>query len=109
MLTKPRQKGLLVLFYCTIFTDLSHAIIVNAKNYSTWMLDSIIANGDGIGSSGAATSQIELACMLQEIVQMSHSHDNKVLLRASSRKLSTRRSMLLPQPMRHKHEDGAAI
>ena len=57
-----------VLFYLTIFIGTSYAALLNrvvdTRNYSTWMLDSIIADGDGIGSSGAATSQIELVCML---------------------------------------------
>lgn len=52
----------------TIFGGLSHAALlslaIDVKNYSTWMLDSVIADGRGIGSSGAATSQIELVRML---------------------------------------------
>ena len=60
-------------FYAIVFTRISHATLqshgLDAKNYSSWMLDSIIAGGGGIGSSGAATSQIELVCTVQETLQ----------------------------------------
>ena len=59
--------------FAIVFPRISHATLqshaLDAKNYSSWMLDSIIADGKGIGSSGAATSQIELARTLQEILQ----------------------------------------
>lgn len=55
------------LFFLLIaaFATLAQATLLtsaDAKNYSTWMLDSIISRGDGLGSSGAATSLIELVC-----------------------------------------------
>ena len=78
MLTKLGKTWPLVLLCTIIHTELSHAAfqsrVVDAKNYSTWMLDSIIADRAGIGSSGAATSQIELVGTFQEIVPRLRSH-----------------------------------
>lgn len=49
---------------------------VNAKKYSRRMLDSIIARRDGIGSSGAATSQIELVCIAPGCLEALRTHND---------------------------------
>ena len=71
--TVPRMLTELgAVFYAIVFARISNATLqshaLDAKNYSSWMLDSIIADGKGIGSSGAATSQIELVYTVQEIL-----------------------------------------
>ena len=69
MWTKLGARWPSVLFFIVLLAEVSHATLQSsdARNYSTWMLNSIIADGDGVGSSGAATSQIELVRISQSI------------------------------------------
>ena len=67
-----------------------HGSVVEARNYSSWMLDSIIADHYGIGSSGAATSQIELVHLPDQLDSQTSSFVDCGFPRVSSKMLCIR-------------------